>query len=453
MGSSQKRFFTGSARRRRLRARPSHGRARARGVESRRDSSRRARAQREHPPRADAYPRLRVGAQGRTSRPGRARRAKPRFRRPRPRLDAQRRRTGRRELGDEPAKRASADASAEAKSLSSTSLTKVTSAARRANGGADASRAQRSNARRCVRRTPGVFARTDRALCLHIQSPCAPVFDARVVRRPEHERRVAKGGETITIGNVDGDGRLRLCLRRRRRLRLRLRLVAPRDVPPSDASVKSDDRSSSGNRFENTSFVVPATSRRSRTSASSPSRREGARGGKRWSAAEGSGSTSSCVRAGGAAGRGERGAGKAGRVARRARGKGAGQHDEPTGTEGRRRRARTSNMIIPASLSSQYSERMSSKAAWYFATPHLEEEATAAGSPLSPSRVWHACITASRHDSLSFPPPSPAVPDGLLEPHARGLLRGPHQHALHLLAQASAGLARRDRHARPRPEN
>ena len=188
-------------------------------------------------------------------------------------------------------------------------------------------------------------------------------------------------------------------------------VFAPRDVPPSDASVKSDDRSSSSvHRFENTSFVVPATSRRSRTSASSPSRREGARGGKRWSAAEGSGSTSSCVRAGGAAGRGERGAGKAGRVARRARGKGAGQHMNRRGRRGRRRRARTSNMIIPASLSSQYSERMSSKAAWYFATPHPEEEATAAGSPLSPSRVWHACITASRHDSLSFPRHRPQFP-------------------------------------------
>jgi hypothetical protein len=176
--------------------------------------------------------------------------------------------------------------------------------------------------------------------------------------------------------------------------------------------VKSDDRSSSSvHRFEVfTSFVVPATSRRSRTSASSPSRREGARGGKRWSAAEGSGSTSSCVRAGGAAGRGERGAGKAGRVARRARGKGAGQHMNRRGRRGRRRRARTSNMIIPASLSSQYSERMSSKAAWYFATPHPEEEATAAGSPLSPSRVWHACITASRHDSLSFPRHRPQFP-------------------------------------------
>ena len=92
----------------------------------------------------------------------------------------------------------------------------------------------------------------------------------------------------------------------------------------------------------------------------------------------------------------------------------AGKARASTRTDGdgraRGRRARTSNMIIPASLSSQYSERMSSKAAWYFATPHLEEEATAAGSPLSPSRVWHACITASRHDSLSFPRHRPQFP-------------------------------------------
>ena len=305
-------------------------------------------------------------------------------------------------------KRASADASAEAESLSSTSLTKVTSAARRANGGADASCAQWSNAR-AASPDAGCFRAYGPSTLLHIQSHVlqSSTRESSVAQNTSAaSRRAGKRSRSETsttsasreaLASFETD--------------VETDVFAPRDVPPSDASVKSDDRSSSSvHRFENTSFVVPATSRRSRTSASSPSRREGARGGKRWSAAEGSGSTSSCVRAGGAAGRGERGAGKAGRVARRARGKGAGQHMNRRGRRGRRRRARTSNMIIPASLSSQYSERMSSKAAWYFATPHPEEEATAAGSPLSPSRVWHACITASRHDSLSFPRHRPQFP-------------------------------------------
>jgi hypothetical protein len=83
---------------------------------------------------------------------------------------------------------------------------------------------------------------------------------------------------------------------------------------------------------------------------------------------------------------------------------------EPTGTGLAVVARRTSNMIIPASLSSQYSERISSNAAWYFATPHPETEAAGAGSPPNPSRAWHDCSTASRHDSLSFPRHRPQFP-------------------------------------------
>ena len=254
----------------------------------------------------------------------------------------------------------------------STSPTKATSAARRAKGGARASRAQPSRRARGGG-DRGALARTERAPCCTSSRTCSsPRRATRRCPRRHAPRLEARGNgrarstrSFAVLSRVPSRARRRRGVDHRRRpvFRPPTSLRSRRFRSPTSPDPSFRPRSSRPRRG---ALVRPrhrflGSGARAGGTGGLPRRGRGARA-PAFDRAESSGEVSDARER--RASRARARAGKA-RPSMREVSEGS----EPTGTGLAVVARRTSNMIIPASLSSQYSEHISSNAAWYFATP------------------------------------------------------------------------------------